>query len=345
MKHPIDPKVDCVFKAILGSPENSNLLVNFINAALGEHLAYPVKSVEILNPYNEREFINDKLSIVDIKAQDTEERLFQIEIQLASYPSLPARMLYNWADIYSQQLKSGENYGELKACYAIWLLNDNIHQDDEYLHHYQLRDDQGYALSEHCHITLLELKKFHHQTITNNLSRWLQFFNEAEALDDTALPQWMQTKEMQQAMNTLSRFSEKDRAYFAYQARQEYIREQNTIKFEREQELLAKQKIIDSLAGEAEKIIQETAVAQQEAIAAQQKTAIAQQETIQAHQETAQAQQEAEQAHQETAQAQQEAAQAQQEVIQAQQAKNAALTEITKLKALLANQNKNNDDY
>jgi hypothetical protein len=30
MKHRIDPKIDCVFKALLGSVENRNLLVHFL---------------------------------------------------------------------------------------------------------------------------------------------------------------------------------------------------------------------------------------------------------------------------------------------------------------------------
>jgi len=38
-------------------------------------------------------------------------------------------------------------------------------------------------------------------------------------------------------MSTLKRFSEKDRDYHAYQARQNYLREQRTIQWEREQAL------------------------------------------------------------------------------------------------------------
>ncbi|SJM90412.1 PD-(D/E)XK nuclease family transposase [Crenothrix polyspora] len=45
---------------------------------------------------------------------------------MANYKHLPARIVYNWADIYSQQLKSGENYGQLKPTYAIWLLAENF---------------------------------------------------------------------------------------------------------------------------------------------------------------------------------------------------------------------------
>jgi len=33
MRRPIDPKIDCVFKALLGSEENRNLLIHFLNAA------------------------------------------------------------------------------------------------------------------------------------------------------------------------------------------------------------------------------------------------------------------------------------------------------------------------
>jgi len=339
MKHAIDPKVDCVFKALLGSPENSNLLVNFINAMLEGQLTHPITQVEILNPYNEREFISDKLSIVDVKAKDSEEQIFQIEIQLALYPSLPARILYNWADIYSQQLKSGEKYRELKASYAIWLLNDNLYSDDDTLHHFQLRDQKGRSLIDHCHITLVELKKFHSQIIHNNQERWLNFFNQAEYLDDVALPDWMNTQEMQQAMTTLSRFSEKDRAYFAYQARQEYIREQNTIQFERELEDLARLKEVEEAKNKAKEAKNEAKEAKNEAKHAQKVLAQAQQRLNQTQQQLNQTQQENSQT---LKQIQLEKTQAQQEKEQAQQEKKQALTEIAELKALLAQQHKDN---
>ena len=93
MKHQIDPKIDCVFKSILGSEDNQNLLVHFLNAVLACELQQPITSVTILNPYNDKEFLNDKLSIVDVKARDNQNNLYQIEIKLAYYPSLPARII------------------------------------------------------------------------------------------------------------------------------------------------------------------------------------------------------------------------------------------------------------
>ena len=99
MKHQIDPKIDCVFKALLGAEDNRNLLVHFLNAIIGSDIAAPLTGVDILNPYNDKEFLEDKLSIVDVKARDNNGNLYQIEIQLVNFANLPERILYNWADI------------------------------------------------------------------------------------------------------------------------------------------------------------------------------------------------------------------------------------------------------
>jgi len=89
----------------------------------------------------------------------------------------------------------------------------------------------------------LELKKFTADQIETEEQRWLKFFKDGEHLDETALPDWMNTDEMRQAMNTLKLFSEKERDYHAYQARQNYLREQRTIQIEREEDLREMEKI------------------------------------------------------------------------------------------------------
>ncbi|MFO1419741.1 MAG: Rpn family recombination-promoting nuclease/putative transposase [Candidatus Competibacteraceae bacterium] len=230
MQHPIDPKIDCVFKALLGAEANRLLLIHFLNAVLDAALPDPIRQVEILNPYNEREFLDDKLSIVDVKARDERGRLYQVEIQLLDHSDLPARMLYTWADLYSAQLRSGQDYGELRPTYAIWLLAENLLRDDPaYAHAYRLRDEAGGCFLDHGGIWLLELNKFAAERVETEQQRWLKFFQDGERLDEAHLPDWMQTDEMRQAMSTLKAFSEKERAYHAYQARQNYLREQRSI--------------------------------------------------------------------------------------------------------------------
>lgn len=230
MRHAIDPKIDCVFKALLGAEHNRALLVHFLNAILGAELPAPIVAVDILNPYNEREFVSDKLSIVDVKARDGTGRLYQIEIQLLDFPDLRARILYTWADIYQAQLRRGDNYDRLEPVYSIWLLGETLLPERPgYAHDYRLRDAEGHVLFNHGGIWLLELSKFDAPEVETEQQRWLKFFKDGARLDGDALPEWMQTMEMRQAMSTLKHFSEQERAYHAYQARVTYLRDQRSL--------------------------------------------------------------------------------------------------------------------
>ena len=311
MRHPIDPKVDCVFKALLGAESNRSLLLHFLNSVLTGALPEPISVVTILNPYNEREFSDDKLSVVDIKACDQAGSQYQIEIQLLNHRDLPARILYGWADLYSAQLHSGMDYSKLHPTYSIWLLGEPLLVNQpEYAHCYRLRDEQGRGFLDHGGIWLLELSKFVPDGVKTEQQRWLRFFNEAERLDDGALPAWMQTQEMRQAMSTLKVFSEKERAYHSYQARQNYLREQRSV-----------QRHLDALNAEIEnmKIVRERErlVIEQERAATEQERKATVQERAAKEQERAAKEREREAKEQERA------------------AKEAALAEVERLRHLL----------
>ena len=160
------------------------------------------------------------------------------------------------------------------------------------------------TLTQHGGIWLLELKKFKENPIETEDQRWLKFFREGEQLNDEALPDWMITREMKQAMSTLSTFSEKDQHYYQYQARQEYLREQRTIQHELEQ---ANQR--------------EEAAKRREELALQEKQA------AQKREEAAQKREEAAKKREELALQEKQAAQQREEL---------AIAEIERLKALLA---------
>ena len=234
MKYHIDPTIDCVFKALLGSEENKNLLINFLNAVIDPQNKSPIVTVEIRNPYNEKKFLSDKLSIVDIKAEDNAKRLHQIEIQLATYTALAARMSYILSDLYASQLKKGEQYDKLKPVIAIWIIPGTFFQDTPFHHHFQLYDAKNrLLLNNHLSLHVLELQKWNKTRVDKQLDRWVKFLREGKDLDDKNLPKYMQTKEMRQAMSTLRQFSEKERHYSQYQSRLNYLREQRSIEAER----------------------------------------------------------------------------------------------------------------
>ncbi|MBF0225978.1 MAG: Rpn family recombination-promoting nuclease/putative transposase [Desulfobacterales bacterium] len=325
MKYNIDPTVDCVFKALLGSEENTKLLIHFVNAVMNPPENKRIISVELLNPYNEREFIGDKLSIVDIKARDKTEHIFQIEIQVLVYDSLDKRISYTWSKLYNEQLKKGDDYNKLKPVVSIWLLCENLFDNSKSFHnHFQFYDTKNNLnLNDDCSIHTLELEKFVTHDVNNELERWLLFFKDGKDLDHNNLPEYMNTEEMREAMNTLKTFSEKEKAYHLYQNRLDYIREQKTIRLEIE----AKQQEKERAVQEKERAVQEKERAVQEKERAVQEKERAEQEKERAEQEKENAVQEKENAVQEKENAVQEKENAVQEKESAMQEKEKAVQE------------------
>ena len=227
MIYNIIPTVDCVFKAILGSVENKNLLINFLNAVLVPEDR--IVDVKILNPYNEKEFIGDKLTVIDIKATDDKDRTFQVEVQTSNHPGLVNRMLHNWSSVYKRQLKEGNKFDQLQPVISIWvLIEDLFKKTAEHLSFgiYDLK--HRIQMSDHFSIHILQLNQWSESQAKNDEERWLFFFKYGKDLDDENLPEFLKTKEMEQAMSTLRTFSEKEKAYDLYQNRLNAIRIEQT---------------------------------------------------------------------------------------------------------------------
>ena len=98
-----------------------DLLISLINSTVGKE--DQVIDVVLLNPYNQQNFKQDKLSILDIKAKGTCGKKFNIEIQITDEADYDKRALYYWAKLYTEQLKSGEDYSELEK------VNRNSHSE------------------------------------------------------------------------------------------------------------------------------------------------------------------------------------------------------------------------
>ena len=113
----ISPRVDIAFKKIFGVEENKDLLISLINSIVSAE--DQVVDVTLLNPYNPKNFLNDKLSILDIKAKSAEGKHFNIEIQITNDADYDKRALYYWAKLYTEQLKNGEDYSFLSMSYPV----------------------------------------------------------------------------------------------------------------------------------------------------------------------------------------------------------------------------------
>ena len=127
----VNPRVDIAFKKIFGVEENKDLLLSLINSVMAKE--DQVLEIELLNPYNIKDFKKDKLSILDIKAKSIDGRRFNIEMQVADEADYDKRALYYWAKLYTDQLKEGKDYSKLSKAIGIHILNFiSITQNQKY---------------------------------------------------------------------------------------------------------------------------------------------------------------------------------------------------------------------
>ena len=295
MRHAIDPTVDCVFKAILGTEENIALLVHFLNAVLADPSSAPITEVTLLNPYNMREFQHFKESIVDVKARDATGRVYQIEIQVGLHPGMTERILHNWSEIYGSQIKKGEDYKKLKPVYSIWILGATLfHEKGPHLtfEAYDRRSEQ--LLSDNFQIHLLQLRRLPKDvTIDDEITRWMRFFKEGSELDPDNLPDWMDTAEMRKVMDTMESFSE-EQNYEIYQRQLVRQRVDNTWRNSliREREALVqvqaeKERVLaekDQVLAEKDQVLAEKdqVLAEKDQVLAEKEQVLAEKEQVQA---------------------------------------------------------------
>jgi len=120
----MDPKVDYVFKKLFASEENKPILLSALDAVLTPSLDQRLVAVDLLNPFNDKETWDDKVSVVDVKARDQRDRLYNVEMQMSASIAYPHRALYYWAVLYGQQLHEGMDYPTLKPMISISIVND-----------------------------------------------------------------------------------------------------------------------------------------------------------------------------------------------------------------------------
>jgi conserved hypothetical protein (putative transposase or invertase) len=108
----LSPRVDFAFKKLFGSEENKALLLSLINAILPAN--EQLTEVTLTNPYNDKWYQGDKLSVLDIKAKDMKGCYYNIEMQVTDEVYYSQRALYYWSRLYSSQLKAGDDYGVLQ---------------------------------------------------------------------------------------------------------------------------------------------------------------------------------------------------------------------------------------
>jgi predicted transposase/invertase (TIGR01784 family) len=91
----VDPKVDYAFKHLFGRHSTRPILINVLDRVLNPPPGHDIQDIDLLNPFNPKEALDDKLSILDIKARDQSGRQFTVEMQMLAYRCYEKRILYD----------------------------------------------------------------------------------------------------------------------------------------------------------------------------------------------------------------------------------------------------------
>ena len=178
-------KLDIIFKRIFGNENNKNIIAAFISDLL-EIPREDIKAIYLSNVELAPEYIDQKFSRLDIK-MDVDGRIVNIEMQVNREPDFKDRTLFYWSKLYSDELKVGDDYGELKQTICINIINFNLFDCDDYHSNFKiLENDRKELLTDKFSIHFFELKKIGKFKKNRRMEDWLALINaetEAELME------------------------------------------------------------------------------------------------------------------------------------------------------------------
>ena len=172
-------------KRIFGKGGNEKILKSLLEAILKIN----IQKIEIKNPEIPKETIDEKLIILDIKAEINEDTIIDIEMQVGNTAAIDRRLVVYNAKLISGDIKISEEYKDAKDTIVICIVNDSIIKRNSYLNLAMLKYeeteeiryvDMGYKeeeryLTKMCKYYIIELSKFKKKKpkVADLLEKWL----------------------------------------------------------------------------------------------------------------------------------------------------------------------------
>ena len=177
-KERLDLKNDYVFKRIFAKPENNQKLKELLEAILN----IEIEKVEVKNPEITKNYTDEKIGMLDIRAQVNEDTIIDIEMQVANVKRMVNRNI-------AEDTREGEDYRFLKKFISITILGENLLKRNTYhsISHLKFEDSEPEKqvemvyekeqdlLTDRIEVHYIELKKFvkKNPKMSSKLEQWL----------------------------------------------------------------------------------------------------------------------------------------------------------------------------
>ncbi|MEI0699562.1 Rpn family recombination-promoting nuclease/putative transposase [Brachyspira intermedia] len=178
---------DYFMRYMFAKEGHERILLNLINAVRTDYNQEPFEEVKVLNTFNLKETINDKQSIVDVRAVTKSGETVLVEIQRIGNQSFVYRSLYYWAKCYVSNLRNNEKYNDLKQVIVINILDFNLLKDIDKEHScYVIKElETNHILTNHFEMHFLELQKYlsSNSNLKEELDAWFYFLTIKEKIE------------------------------------------------------------------------------------------------------------------------------------------------------------------
>ncbi|MGG1149809.1 Rpn family recombination-promoting nuclease/putative transposase [Bacillus wiedmannii] len=235
MTNRVNLRIDFAFKQLFGTKGNEDILMEFLNAVLQNSLPAPITSLTLDDSHLHKEYKEDKLSIVDVRATLGTGEQVNVELQLSDKHDMGKRSLYYWAKLYASKMNGGMTYRDLHKSITINVLDFVTYPvHDSFQTTGTLWDiDKQLQVSKDIEIHFIELPKLVAQWRDaqvnpwhDSLVRWLLllFANEDQNLTETLEAIAMEQDEtLQKAMQNWNNMSYNKEFRRAYEAREKLL--------------------------------------------------------------------------------------------------------------------------
>ena len=186
-KEYFNPLNDYFMRYMFAKEGHEHILKNLINSVRADYNQEIFEEVKVLNTFNLKETVNDKQSIVDVRAVTKSGEIVLIEIQRVGNQSFVYRSLYYWSKGYVSNLRNNEKYNDLKQVIVINILDFTLLRDIDKEHScYVIKElETNHILTNHLEMHFLELPKYlsSNSNLTDELYAWFYFLTIKEKIE------------------------------------------------------------------------------------------------------------------------------------------------------------------
>ena len=221
----LNPKSDYVFKRIFGHVGNEEITKDLLNSILENK----VTEIELdKNPILEKDLLDDKIGILDIKAKADNNTNINIEMQLVDRKDIEKRILYYWSKMYIQGIKQAEDYKKLEKSIIILFTDyelEVLKDIEKYVTQWNIKEKEynQTVLTNVLEIYIIEIKKYKEKEEKSELDKWIKF------LENPGVIKMGENKSVDKAKKVLEEISQDERERYLAELREKYIMDQKAI--------------------------------------------------------------------------------------------------------------------